>query len=66
VHFKEFGDSSLDFECVYYVLSADYNRYMDIQQHINLELYRRFESDGIEFAYPTRTLHIQNDSAESS
>jgi small-conductance mechanosensitive channel len=55
-HFKAFGASSLDFEVVYYVLSPDFNRYMDIQQAINLELMERFESEGVEFAFPTRTL----------
>lgn len=59
-HFKEFGDSSLNFEVVYYVLSADYGPYMDIQQTINLALFRRFEELGVDFAYPTRTLYLQN------
>jgi small-conductance mechanosensitive channel len=36
-HLKTFG-SVLDYEVVYYVLSADYTLYMDIQQRINLEL----------------------------
>lgn len=54
-HFKEFGDYSLNHEIVYYVKSADYNVYMDVQQKINLALYRRFNEVGIEFAYPTRT-----------
>ncbi len=58
-HFKEYADSSLNYEVVYYVKSPDYNRYMDIQQAINLEIYKRFQKDGIEFAYPTRTLHLQ-------
>jgi small-conductance mechanosensitive channel len=57
-HFKEFGDSSLDFEVVYFVLDREFNTYMDIQQAINLALVRRFEAEGIEFAYPTRTLHV--------
>lgn len=57
-HFKEFGDSALIFEIVYYMLTADYNVYMDTQQAINLELYRRFEEAGIEFAYPTQTLFV--------
>jgi len=57
-HFKAYGDSSLDFEVVYYVLDRDYNVYMDKQQTINLALFRRFESEGIEFAYPTRTLYV--------
>ena len=57
-HFKAYGDSSLDFEVVYYVLDRDYNVYMDKQQAINFALFRRFESEGIEFAYPTRTLYV--------
>jgi small-conductance mechanosensitive channel len=43
---------------VYYVLDPDYNKYMDIQQGINLALLRAFRERGIAFAYPTRTLHV--------
>jgi small-conductance mechanosensitive channel len=64
-HFKEFGDFSLDFEVVYFVKSADYNLYMDIQQAINLELFRRLQADGIGFAYPTQTLHLHRVPAET-
>jgi len=49
-HFKQYTASSLDFEVVYYVLSPDFNKYMDIQHSINLELYRQFEEAGIQFA----------------
>lgn len=59
-HFKEYSDSSLVYEVVYYVLSSDFNIYMDIQQAINLEIYRRFSDAGIIFAYPTRTVHIDS------
>lgn len=59
VHFKEYGDSSLNFEVVYFVNDPDYNIYMDVQEAINLEIFRRFQEEGIEFAYPTRTLFIQ-------
>lgn len=58
-HFKEYGDSALVFEAVYYVLDPEYNVYMDIQQAVNLTLFRRFAAEGIEFAYPTRTVHLQ-------
>ncbi len=58
-HFKSFGPSSLDFEVVYYVLVPEYNTYMDIQQKMNLEIMRRFEAEGIEFAYPTQTLYLE-------
>lgn len=62
-HFKEYGDSALVFETVYYVLSADYNVYMDLQQQINLGLYEKFAAEGIEFAYPTRTLYVKQEEA---
>ena len=57
-HFASFGDSSYDFEFVYFVGSPEYNVYMDVQQQINLAIVRAFARDRIEFAYPTRTLHI--------
>ena len=59
-HFINFGDSSLDFEIVYYVQIPDYEEYMNIQQEINLAIFNKFEAMNIGFAYPTRTLHITN------
>lgn len=58
-HFQAYGDFALNFEVVYYVKTPDYNTYMDIQQTINLEIYRRFHDEGIEFAYPTQTLFLE-------
>ena len=57
-HFKNFGESSYDFEVVYYMGTPDYNQYMDTQQAINLAMCREFEKMGIEFAYPTRTIFM--------
>lgn len=62
-HFHRFGDSSLDFEVVYYVASPEYDVYMDVQQDVNLALVRKFEAEGIEFAYPTRTLFMAGGAA---
>lgn len=61
-HFAKYGAFSLDFESVYYVLSPDYNRYMDIQQAINLAIYREFERHHLDFAYPTQTLYLTRQS----
>lgn len=65
-HFAAFGGFSLNFEIVYYVLSSDYNIYMDIQQRINLEIGKAFKQHNIEFAYPTQTLLFQNATAKSN
>ncbi|EKD26820.1 MAG: Mechanosensitive ion channel family protein [uncultured bacterium] len=58
-HFFQYGDSSLIYEIVYYVIGSEYNKYMDIQQAINLEIKDEFEKRKIEFAYPTQTLLIE-------
>jgi small-conductance mechanosensitive channel len=61
-HFKGYGDSALEFEVVYYVLEPDHNVYMDVQQNLNLAIYERFAAEGVEFAFPTRTLFLKPDS----
>ena len=58
-HFLKFGDFSLDFEVVFYVLDPAYNVYMDRQQAINLHIMESFQRAGIEFAYPTQTLFME-------
>ena len=58
VHFKNLAESALEFEAVYFVEVSDYNTYAGIHQAINLGVVRAFETEGIEFAYPTRTLYV--------
>ncbi len=57
-HFFQFGDSSLNFEVVYFIATSDYNAYMDSQQAVNLAIMERFEKEEIAFAFPTRTVHV--------
>jgi small-conductance mechanosensitive channel len=57
-HFSELGAFSLNFEIVYFVQASDFNLYMDRHQAICLEIFRRFEQEGIAFAYPTQTLFV--------
>ncbi|MFN2113328.1 MAG: mechanosensitive ion channel family protein [Anaerolineales bacterium] len=60
-HLKNLGDFALEYSVVYFVLVPDYASYLDIQQQINLALYRRFEEEGIEFAYPTQTVVLDQE-----
>ncbi len=61
-HFFAYGDFSLIFEVVYFVIGPDYNKYMDIQQEINFAIKEEFEKRGIEFAYHTQTLYMHKSS----
>ncbi|MEO6869894.1 MAG: hypothetical protein ABI168_09630, partial [Ginsengibacter sp.] len=58
-HFISLGSSSLDFEFVYYILSADYALYMNKQQEILLAIFETFEKEKLDFAYPTQTLFVE-------
>jgi len=58
-HFSEYAGSSLNFEIVFFVDSADYNVYMDVRQNINYQIFEKFAKEKIEFAYPTQTIHVQ-------
>ncbi len=57
-HFVEYKDSDLSFEVVMFIDSKEYTDYLAARQEINLEIYKKFAVEGIEFAYPTQTLFI--------
>jgi small-conductance mechanosensitive channel len=57
-HFSGLGPSSMNFEVVYTVNTPDYAVHMDVQQEVLLQLVKCFAERGIEFAFPTQTLHL--------
>lgn len=56
--FKNFADSALEFDTVYYVESSDYKDYTRANEAIYLAIIERFAAEGIEMAFPTQTLHV--------
>ncbi|MBU1895286.1 mechanosensitive ion channel, partial [Patescibacteria group bacterium] len=56
-----FGDSSLDFEVVYFVGSNDYKVFLNTKQSIMLGIYARLAKEDIGFAYPTTVVHLEKD-----
>jgi small-conductance mechanosensitive channel len=60
-HFHSIGESGLVFEVVYFMLRPDYPSYMNAQQAINFGIVERFQAEGIEFAYPTRLIHVRGE-----
>ena len=58
-HLVSLGDSSLDFESVYYIENAEYDVYLDTKQNVNLSLLEALDGEGIVLAYPTQTIHLQ-------
>ena len=62
-HFFNYGEWSLNFEVVYHFQSPDYIAHMDTQQAILLEIYRRFEREGIRFAHPLSIVRMADGEA---
>jgi small-conductance mechanosensitive channel len=46
-HFATFGDWALKFEVVYFVLDPEFNKFMDIQQAINLKIVEELQKNEI-------------------
>ncbi|MFP3896770.1 MAG: mechanosensitive ion channel family protein [Anaerolineales bacterium] len=57
-HFSNYGDFSLDFDVLYHVLNANFSKYMETKQNINLEILRRFKEEGITMPYPTQHIYL--------
>ncbi|QPQ54005.1 mechanosensitive ion channel [Allosphingosinicella flava] len=54
-HAYQFGASSIDYEFVFHVETADIDAAMQARQDIMIAIMRRFRELGAEFAYPTQT-----------
>jgi small-conductance mechanosensitive channel len=64
-HFMSYGESALNFETVYFVLTADYLVYANTNQAVNLAIFRRFTAEKISFAFPTRTIVVRGPAPET-
>ncbi len=58
VFFNEFNDSSLDLMFIYWYHPPDYWAYCAFSERINMEILRRFNEEGIDFAFPTHTVYV--------
>ncbi len=63
VYFNEFNDASLNIVVYYWFTPPDWWAYLQFNHEFNMELLRRFDAEGIEFAFPTQTLYLKQDSA---
>ena len=66
VRFGGFGASSLDIEVMAWFRTADYNVFRDCRQDALLGFMRVVEGEGSSFAFPTRTVHLVTEAADSS
>ena len=58
-HFTEFNADSLNIAVTYWYTPPEWEDYLAFTHEFNMELLRRFNDEGIEFAFPTQTLYLK-------
>ena len=61
VYFSDFNDWSLNIYMSYWVKPPDYWLYQEVNERVNFQIMKRFEAEGIEFAFPSQTLYIKKE-----
>lgn len=59
IHFREFGDSALNFEVICYTETSDMDEYLKIENELNLAIKKIIENNDTDFAFPTQTVYVQ-------
>ncbi|MGM0597301.1 MAG: mechanosensitive ion channel family protein [Myxococcota bacterium] len=64
VNFTEFGDSSLKIMVYCFSVKTAWAEYLRIQEQLMFKIWEEFNQHGIEFAYPTMTVHMAPDAPQ--
>jgi len=62
VYFSDFNAASLNIVVYYWFSVNDWWAFQEFNHEFNMELLRRYNEEGIEFAFPTQTLYVKQDS----
>ncbi len=65
VFFNDFNDWSLNIQAIYWFHPPEYWKYLEHAEKVNMELLTRYNDAGIEFAFPTQTLYVNDAEGES-
>jgi len=63
IFFNDFNAASLNLRVIYWYHPPTYWDYMAFTEKFNKEVFRRFNDEGIDFAFPTQTLYLAGDSS---
>ncbi len=64
VRIRNFGDNGVDYECKYWLV--DYAKYNDTDALVRQRIWYAFRRAGLNFAFPTRTLHVERRASRES
>jgi len=58
VYWRDYAAHSLDIFVVYWCKSTNYKEFLQALEDINLEIKKRFDAAGFDFAFPTQTIYL--------
>ncbi len=61
IYFTDMKDWSLNITVIVWFQTKDYFTFLDEKQKINVEILRRFNAEGLEFAFPSNTTYVAGD-----
>jgi len=61
VFFNDFNSDSLNILVIYWYHPPNYWDYIAFSERFNKEVFRRFNEEGIDFAFPTQTVYLAGD-----
>ncbi|BAL81528.1 mechanosensitive ion channel family protein [Caldisericum exile] len=57
--FSSFGSYSLIFTLAYYINETDYNKFMELQEKVNIAIFDILKKEGIEIVYPIQVVRVE-------
>jgi len=66
VFFNDYKPDCLNLMVMYWYAPPEYWDYMEHAQRVNLRIFEEFERAGIEFAFPTQTVHLASDGRQKA
>ena len=60
IYFNDFADSTLNLICIFWYHPPAYWEFLAFTEKLNLNILTRFNSAGIEFAFPTQTIDLKD------
>ncbi len=65
VYFDEFADSSLNIFLYFFTKTINWQKYLEVREDVNLKILEIFEKEGVEFAFPSTSVYIENNKGKT-
>jgi MscS family membrane protein len=60
VYFNEFAESSLNIFLYFFTITTNWKKYLEVREDVNFKIKKIVENSGLEFAFPSTSLYIEN------